>query len=190
MHGGKSVEGAASGTFRTGRYSKYLPARLAGKYEASQNDPDLLALRDEVSIVDSRIAELLERIDTGESQAQWDLLQGLHTQLLAAVQARDTARMSTAIRGMGEAIEAGAESGQAWADIFTAVEQRRRLVESERKHQVEMKQVITADRAMLLISALVGIIRTHVTDGSIMAAIDADVGKLITIEDARTIDGS
>lgn len=178
IHGGKTPVGIASPQTKHGRYSKYLPARLAGKYEQSQNDPDLLALRDEVSIVDSRIAELLERIDTGESQSQWTLLQGLHAQLLTAMYAKDTARMSTAIKGMGEAIEAGAESGQAWADIFTAVEQRRRLVESERKRMVEQQQYVTAEQAMLLVSALIDVVTKHVRDRNTISAIYADVSKL------------
>ena len=92
--------------------------------------------------------------------------------------AKDTARMSTAIKGIGEAIQAGAESGQAWADIFTAVEQRRRLVESERKRMVEQQQYVTAEQAMLLVSALIDVVTKHVRDRNIISAIYADVSKL------------
>lgn len=184
MHGGKTPVASGLPQTRHGRYSSYLPARLSGKYEQSKSDPDLLALREEVSIVDSRIAELLERIDTGESKTQWELLRSAHGQLQQAVQNRDTAKMAALIKRMGELIQTGAEDSAAWADIFEAVEQRRRLVESERKYMIEQQQTITYDRAMLLISALVDIIRRHVSDTNTMAAIDADVGKLITIEGA------
>lgn len=181
-HGGKSLIGQTSGTFRTGRYSKYLPTRLAAKYEAAQADPDLLALREEVTLIDARLSELVERVDTGESEALWQTLQGVYAQLELTLQARDVAKMATLIRRMGELIKAGSEDNEAWQDIFGAVEQRRKLVESERKRLVEMQSMISSERAMLLISALVNIIRTHVRDRDAMAAITADIGKLITIE--------
>jgi hypothetical protein len=41
----------------------------------------------------------------------------------------------------------------AWADIRACLEQRRRLVESERKRLVEMQQMIGVDEAMLLVRA-------------------------------------
>lgn len=174
--------GAASPQFRTGRYSKYLPARLSGKYEQSKSDPNLLALKEEVSVVDARIAELLERIDTGESQSQWALLQGVHSQLMMAVQARDTGKMAALIKRIGDLIDTGSKDASAWGDIFEAIEQRRKLVESERKRLVEMQQYVTAEQAMLLISALVDVVTRHVSDRDIISAIYSDVGKLITID--------
>ena len=48
--------------------------------------------------------------------------------------------------------------------IGGVLEQRRRLVESERKRLVEMQQTLTVEKAMLLIGAIGGIIKAHVHD--------------------------
>ena len=53
--------------FETGRYSKYLPTRLAGRYEEARADPELLALRDDIALLDTRVAQTVAALDTGES---------------------------------------------------------------------------------------------------------------------------
>ena len=73
-HGGNSRAGIASGTFKTGKYSKYLPARLVGKYEEAAADPELLALRDDVALLDTRIVTVVSALNTGESQEAWTSL--------------------------------------------------------------------------------------------------------------------
>jgi len=69
---------------------------------------------------------------------------------------------------------------EAWPEIYALIEHRRRLVESEHGRLVEMRQMLSVENAMLMISALTDIIRTHVTDRKILAAISGDVAKLIT----------
>lgn len=60
MHGGKTPLGPASPSFKTGRYSKLLPTRLAATYEAGRQDPELLALADEIALTDARLTETLD----------------------------------------------------------------------------------------------------------------------------------
>ena len=58
-HGGKSLVGPAVNTYRSGRHSRYLPVRMAAKYQEAEHDPELLSLRDEIALVDARLADLL-----------------------------------------------------------------------------------------------------------------------------------
>ena len=74
MHGGTIPRGLALPQTTHGRYSKDLPARLAGRYREAQSDPELLALRDEVALVDARLGDVLGRVDSGESGALWKQL--------------------------------------------------------------------------------------------------------------------
>src|SRR5918992_3542816 len=71
MHGGKSLVGPAVNTYRSGRHSRYLPVRMAAKYQEAEHDPELLSLRDQIALVDARLADLLARVDTGESGSLW-----------------------------------------------------------------------------------------------------------------------
>lgn len=137
MHGGTSLSGAASPTFKTGRYSKSLPAQLAARYHEALTDRDLLALRDEIGLVDAHVGELLESFQDDPDDP-------------------DT-----------------------WERIIAGIEQRRKLVESERKRLVEMRQMITAEQALALIAAISDVVRRHVDDPHILGAISRDIARII-----------
>ncbi len=81
-HGGKTPVGAAAPAFKHGRYSKYLPKRWLERYEAALANPDLLALKDEIALIDLRIADLVEGATTPEKQA------AVWPDLLAAIERR------------------------------------------------------------------------------------------------------
>lgn len=59
MHGGKST----GAPLIHGRYSKHLKGDLLARYERSRNDPDLLSLREEVSVLDALISEIVDEIE-------------------------------------------------------------------------------------------------------------------------------
>src|SRR5262249_52499599 len=71
MHGGRTLIGLAAPRLKTGRYSKFLPIRLAADYERAAHDPELLSLRHELAVVEARIIDLLGRVDTGEAGGLW-----------------------------------------------------------------------------------------------------------------------
>src|SRR3712207_2291629 len=71
MHGGKQPVGIARHGTTHGKYSAHLPTRMLATYEQAKADPELLALRDEIALADSRLTELLAQVDTGESGATW-----------------------------------------------------------------------------------------------------------------------
>ena len=182
IHGGKSLIGQASGTFQTGRYSKLLPARLAARYQEAQSDVNLLALRDEIALLDARLGDVLGTVDTGESSKIWKELQAVNGELQVAIRAKDNGKATQAASELSRLVSAGGADLEAWNDVMNLLDQRRRLVESERKRLVELQQVITTERAMTLLSVVLDTIRTHVTDRSILAAISADFRKLTTID--------
>jgi hypothetical protein len=185
-HGGKSLAGIASPTFKTGRYSKVLPARLTGRYEEAQSDGELLALRDEVALTDARLSDLLSRVDTGESGALWAALGKAYQDLQDAQYISDPKKrgsvMAALMGEIGALITQGQGDYQAWHEVGAVLEQRRRLVESERKRLVEMQQTLTVEKAMLMIGAIGGIIKAHVADRTILSKISADISALTSHE--------
>jgi hypothetical protein len=192
MHGGKSLAGIASPTFKTGRYSKHLPARLAERYQHAANDPELLALREDVALVDARLEDLLSRVDTGEAGVLWREARKAYHELREANATHDVKKASEAFASLGQWLEKGAGDYAAWDEINRVLEQRRRLVESERKRLIEMEQVITSEQAMVLIAALTESVRRHVTDRPTLAAIQTDFVRLVnranvgSLADGRT----
>jgi hypothetical protein len=140
----------------------------------------LLELRSEISLTDARLADLLNRVDSGESGALWQALMTARGDLLLARRANDAMKQAQALNAILELISQGHADYRAWGEIATVLEQRRRLVESERKRLTEAQQTLTIEKAMLLIGAIGGIIKAHVTDVTTLRKISADISALTT----------
>jgi hypothetical protein len=179
FHGGASLKGTASPSFKTGRYSKYLPAGLAARYKDAQKDPELLSLRDDVALLDARLAELVEKLDTGETKDLWSALRDTYERLTTARDQGKTRDMARALLDLGDLIGAGHEQGRVWDSIVALLDQRRRLVESERKRLIEMRQMISSERAMVLVTALIDAVSRRVTDRQVLSQIAADFRTIV-----------
>ena len=182
MHGGATPVGMALPQTKHGRYSKYLPTRLAGRYAEALADRQLLELREEVSLLDARLAEVLGRLDSGECGAVW---RALREQMVAYRRAQGEGKGSEVAAALEQAerlIEHGLQDYVVWAEIRALIEERRKLVESERKRLVEMQQMLTTEQAMVLLAAVADTVRKHVHDRSALAAISAELGKLMAGE--------
>lgn len=189
VHGGLTPSGLASPHYTHGRYSKALPARLAARYDEATTDPALLELRADVALLDARLADVLGRVDTGESGALWTTLQNHRRDVLAAKRAGDSVAQAVALNALLETVGQGHADYRAWQEIGALLEQRRKLVESERKRLIEAQQTLTVEKAMLLIGAISGIIKAHVHDRAILAAIGRDIEGLVSREDAAIVSG-
>lgn len=185
MHGGKSLVGAASPTFTTGRYSKYLPQRLTERYQQAVQDTELLALREEVALLDARLADLLSRVDAGESGQMWQQANKAFLSVMRFYRARDYKHVDGALFDLEQALEGGLNDYLAWEELRQIVDQRRKLVESERKRLVEMQQVITAEQAMVLVTTIVDSVRKHVRDRDALAAISDDIRRIALARGAQ-----
>ena len=179
LHGGSSLAGAASPSFRTGRRSKYLPDRLAAHYAEAQADPRLLELREDIALLDARLADVLQRVDSGESGAPWRRLKAAHHDFSEARRRNDTGAMRVALDDLLALIAQGHSDAAAWAEVMDLLDQRRKLVESERKRLVEMQQMITSEQAMALLGVVVDTIKRHVPDRQALSAISADLRRVI-----------
>ena len=182
VHGGLTPGGIASPNFKHGRYSKYIPERLSERYHESINDPEILALKMDISLVDARLDDLLSRVDTGESGALWNTAHSAFIDFRSANASGDQDKMTVALTELNRILNLGVQDYKAWDEIGKMLEQRRKLVESERKRLLDMEMVITVERQMVLLAGVVSIIKDNVTDRKILSAISADIRKLVPAE--------
>lgn len=184
-HGGKSLVGIAHSGLTHGRYSKHLPTRLLSRYNEAKSDGDLTALREEIALTDARLADLLARVDTGEAGSLWEAARKAMGDYDAACNSgRDDApyRQTLALSTLRDVLNTS-QDYEAWNEVQRMVEQRRRLVDTESKRLEKLSQSITAEKAMLLMTAVVGVIREHVRDRDTLAAVSAGIGRLISVGD-------
>jgi len=180
MHGGKTPRGIEAGSFKHGRYSKYLPDRIHERYVQALADKDLINLDDEIALVDARLTGQLDRLNnTGMNDGGWsrarDLFQSfrLHTSRGRRVQAVDD------LNALETILSLDSEDHIAWTVIGELIEQRRKLVETERKRLSDEDKAIAIDKLMILIAAIIDIIRRHVASKDVREAIANEVRGLV-----------
>jgi len=188
MHGGKSLVGIASPSFRTGRYSRCMPARLAERYEEFELDPEHLSSKSEIALMTTRIEDLLTKVDLGESGETWKALRDAYRgceKFRVAVNKGDPNALSAfwaAYDGIGALIGEGYQDAQAWSEIRDTVDARRKLTEAEVKRQTAGQNSVTVAQASTFAAALVASVKRHVTDRTILAAISADISRLVAVD--------
>jgi len=178
LHGGATPCGGGSPHWKHGRYSKALPAHLLQRYEEGRHDGELLALRDEVALVDTRIDELLKKVDTGESGDRWALLRQAARELERANRQGDMNALDAALDRMTGVIQQGLENAEVWEEIIRLLEHRRRLAESEHRRLISLRQILTAEEAVTLLAMVADTVRRHITDRDALTAISDDLALL------------
>lgn len=176
-HGGKTPRGEDSPHFKHGRSRRHkvLPPRMVEAYESSLTDSELLSLRQELSLVDARLTDILKRVDTGESGQLWRSLQAAYDGLREARSTNDGTKMASYLNDIGALIQRGMGDYAAWDEISRLMEQRRRLVESESRRLKDMQAMISAEEAMAVIGELYVILQTHIEDSVILDRIGRDI---------------
>ena len=79
---------------------------------------------------------------------------------------------------VGDLLTRGAADHAVWSEITALLDQRRRLVESERRRLLETDQLVTVERVMVLIAAVADIVKRYVTDRQALAAISEELRRL------------
>ena len=188
-HGGATPGGMNSAQYKSGRYSKYLPERLRAQYEATQQDPDILMLRDEIALADARLTDLLTRVDAGGSGTLWMDLKKLLQQLGTGVETADLDVARAALKGLAGVVQKGSSDAAAWQEVQAVLMLREHLVRSERQRLVQMQQMISVEQALLLIAAVTESVRRHVSDATALRGIAGDLVRLTTFAAGGRADG-
>lgn len=160
------------------RTRKHLPRRMMRAFAESIEDPNGLSLRNEVALVDARLVDVLGRVDTGESGEIWQGLKKDWEELEAARGAGENEKAAGILGRIGVAISRGQSDWAAWRDVRQLLQERKILVESERKRLVELNQMMTIEQALLLGGALLAAIKRHVTDTRTLDAISVEFDRL------------
>lgn len=160
LHGGKTPRGVDSPHFKTGKFSKSLPDRLAVNYEQALSNPDIVSLKEEIALVDAHMLELVEKLRTGgDSTNTWRLLGDTLMRFRSAK--RDDVKAGF-LDQILKLIEQGITESMIWDDIYESIAQRRRLVDTEYKRMVQYGHMLNIEQLMSIIGALLSVIKRYV----------------------------
>jgi hypothetical protein len=198
IHGGKSLKGMGHPNFKHGNVSKYLPQRLVPNFEEALEDPEIVSTRKELAVVDAMLLDMYSRMDTGECGAAWRDLTTVHQEIMYHVQRQNGPAISKNLKTMQAVIERGSNEIMFIEEIGRLMDRRTRLAESERKRMVEMKQMISNDRLMVIAAKVVDAIRRilvrYIKDEKIqqraLSDIAGEVGSIFNTTTGEASDGA
>ena len=174
-HGGASPKGMGSASWKTGRYSKYVPTGLRERYEAEANDPELLALNDEIALMRSRLSILLEKIESAPDSGstwkelrknlrQFEKVQRAASNLEGTEREHKMHEVAQVFDDLRSAINRGVAEWAAWREIITLTDQVRKLTESEQKRRVAGEHILQMHDVMTLFDYTVNLINDIVSN--------------------------
>lgn len=155
MHGGASPPpGPDHHAVVHGRYSRVLQGTsLQEMYNQARNDPDLLALNQEISLVVARQQRLMQQLaTTGESRNAWRAATRSFGRLEEALHHGDLELACTVTEQLRALFEVGLGEHAIWTEWDMNTEQLRRLVDTERKYREGMQLNLSAERAMMMLT--------------------------------------
>lgn len=150
-------------------WMKFVGRRTLTAIERALADPDLTSLKLEIARVDARLEVLEERHANrvAESEGGWERLSDLADELRLAVgdpspAARD--RVDDLITELKRLAKNGLADYHSWEHIARATEQRRKLVDTERKYEELNKFLVPSSRLAFIFAELHLAIVSTITD--------------------------
>jgi len=148
---GQIIEGKVPDTKK---YERFLPKRLTQKYIESVNDPEIIALNDDIALVEVRIKQLIDNIDKDEPPVVWDQAYKAFLEYSRYKRLGDKEKADDAFRVLEDMFEHSSNERESWDEIFTRLEQRVKFAVDERKRRMDMKALLDAEKAMDMVSNL------------------------------------
>lgn len=191
IHGGKSLSGVESPTFKTGRWAKHAPTKLLEIIEDTQGDETLLSVRDDIGLLDALIALKLQRLldkdgnpAGGENIDTWKEVKKQIKEARKAYKNSDYGRLEDSLDTMEDMANGLILYFQTEIEIKDDLERRRKLVETEQRINLQGERAISADTVMLLMAQVLDVIKTVVTDDRQRFAIATGLQRLIAVPES------
>lgn len=172
--------------YQNGRRSKYAPQRIVEKAAEAMADPDILSLREDIALVDARLADVLTHCDGRDSAKRWSELEKAYFELEAIhtgekkIKPEDHAtELKKSLLKMKSLVRAGSEERANWAEVIDLIEHRRRLVESEQRRLEKMQQFITTQEALGIITQVLESVKRHVPESRTRELIGQDCARFL-----------
>jgi hypothetical protein len=183
MHGGKSRKGAGSATFKTGKYSKWLPVSdldLIDLVVWRESNPDLQGMTQHIALLDMRLGELLLRAEDG-APSSWGDLKKACAAVSKARASGQAESMKRALERLGELIEPRSPDldSALWDEIMETIRLRCLITAVELRRWVDARTMIPPEEVLGLMRALVEAVRRHVSDPKTLDAITSDFAAII-----------
>lgn len=151
----------------------------AKKYRQMQEDGRILSNRDAINVIDSRILQLLDRVDHDDAPDRMKVLLGLWEQTMDAKTRRNDAEFYACLSALDAEFGRAYHDYEGWRQIMEILDTRRKMVDSEVKVIKDMKAILTAEQAYNLVAKLLAAIIDVVKDPKALRQINYRFSRIV-----------
>lgn len=160
----------------TGSGSSFKITRLAAKYNSMMRNGQVLSNRAAIDVIDTRIRQLLDRIDFDEAPDRTAKLYSLWKEYENA----DGVDAAVLKKKIADEFEKVYHDYAAWEQIFTALDLRGKSVEREVKVLTQIKAIMTAEDGYELAAKMMAAVMRVIGDNpQKMKQVQYEFAKLI-----------
>jgi hypothetical protein len=180
MHGGASLKGAQSGTFKHGKFSKHMPTRLAAIYNDLQENGELISIDRNLHLREAFLREGLETLkDAGDPAQAWEDLRKAHEVLMIGITTLNEPLLQKAARTMEKIIDDRYRYHETVKELNKTLTEQRQDIKAKASIELAKENAFTASQVTTLIGAVVSLIMMNVTDKEQRFAIVDGIDRLI-----------
>jgi len=166
---------------------------LSRIYQECVTDPELLSARQDVALLQTRIVEVLQNLERGETGTLWGeqndrtavLIDTVET-LYACIGRGDReglrltlGKLRTGVQELESLTRRGAAHAKSWEELQSLIEDKTRVQAREWKRLVDMQAVLSANEVLSLVLAVAHSVKRHCADVQVQQRIVEDVRALL-----------
>jgi hypothetical protein len=179
LHSGKTKVGVSHHRYKHGRYSKYIPRNLNESYERAFSDQELLSLKDDVALLESRQVELLGQLST-LTLPPWQTIRELAASVQLATSDEERTQAILRLVSTAQAGEAAQyQQQEIWGELRDTINDKVRATRAEVKRLHDLNNLVTVEQALVLVRAIMTAVRERVTDRGLLGQIQDDILALV-----------
>lgn len=179
-HGAGSADTPAGRPPINGHYSKHLPSRYFSDYQEYLQDPNLLSMRREMALIDVRLGEMLQMLETSDSPQAWNRISVACAMLEKAVGDGKFDELPKIAEILRNAITAHKNDQDIWSNVLNLIDNRRKVADVERRRIEAMKKYLTMQEANAMMAYFVDSVMKRVSSPQERALISEDLRQFVS----------
>jgi len=166
-HGAGSAMNPGGRPLVTGRYLRYLPARMLDRYKEFMMDTDIINLRSEMALLDTRIVEQLEKLETSDSKTAWLKIHNAKAAINRILSGKecDSEDLESISDILSQAMAMRDTETEVWSSVLMCIDQRRKLADTERRRIEASHKYLTLDEAEAMMAFITEVVIKYIPDG-------------------------
>lgn len=174
-HGAGSPDAPAGRPPVTGTYSKHLPTRYVQDFDEYMHDPNLLSMRKEMALLDVRMGELLQKLETSDSPMAWNKIAVAAAILDKIIDTGKFDELDNVSNVLHTAMTAHKDDRETWGEIAGVIDNRRKVADVERRRIEAAKKYLTLQEANTMLAYFVNSVMKHVSSPTERSRISEDL---------------